>query len=201
MIAAIVLAAGRGSRMMGRVKPLLPIDGEPTLRRILRTLSVAGISRPIVVLGDAADAVRAAVDLSDCPVVVNPRPSDGLSSSLRLGLRAVPEPAVGALILHADMPFVRAETIRSVVEAAERGAAIAAPRYRAKRGFPVFIRRDRLDDVAAGLAGDSGARAYIESHLDDVRLIDVEDPGCVVDIDRPEDLEQVERRSACSTSA
>jgi len=187
--------------MMGRVKPLLPIDGEPTLRRILRTLSVAGISRPIVVLGDAADAVRAAVDLSDCPVVVNPRPSDGLSSSLRLGLRAVPEPAVGALILHADMPFVRAETIRSVVEAAERGAAIAAPRYRAKRGFPVFIRRDRLDDVAAGLAGDSGARAYIESHLDDVRLIDVEDPGCVVDIDRPEDLEQVERRSACSTSA
>jgi len=187
--------------MMGRVKPLLPIDGEPALQRVLRSLSEAGISRPIVILGDAADAVRAAVDLSDCHVIVNPRPSDGLSSSLRLGLRSAPERTVGALILHADMPFVRAETIRSVAEAAECGATIAAPRYGAKRGFPVFIRRDRLDDVAAGLVGDSGARAYIESHLDDVRLIDVEDPGCVVDIDRPEDLDQVERRNACSTSA
>jgi molybdenum cofactor cytidylyltransferase len=199
MIAAIVLAAGRGSRM-GRVKPLLSIDGEQSLDRVLRSLSEAGISRPIVVLGHAADAVRAAVDLTGCQVVLNLRPSDGLSSSLRLGLQAVPGTAIGALILHADMPLVRAETICAVAEAAAQGATIAAPRYRGVRGFPVFLARRCFDDLAAGLAGDSGARAYIERHLEEVRFIDVEDPACVIDIDRPEDLEHLERRSACTTS-
>jgi CTP:molybdopterin cytidylyltransferase MocA len=200
MIDGVVLAAGLGRRM-GRIKPLLSIDGIPALGRVLSRLTRAGIERPIVVVGHAAAALARTVDLAACRVVENPDPSRGLSSSLRLGLEAVSPQSLGTLIALADMPLVSEETVRAVVDAARAGAPLAAPTYRGRRGFPVFIRGDRVPDVLDSLSGDAGARTYLEAHRAEIALVEVDDPGCVLDLDRPGDLARIEGRGRCATCA
>lgn len=200
MIDAIVLAAGLGTRM-GRVKPLVPIAGETALAIVIRRLRASGIDRPIVVLGHQAETIRTSVDLSACRLARNSAPERGLASSLLLGIRAVAPDAIGSLVLQADMPAVSVETIRLVLSAAREGAQIAAPRFRGRRGFPVFLSRECFGELEETLAGDSGARDYIERHRESVRLIEVDDAGCVLDFDTPEDLADIERTASCATSA
>jgi molybdenum cofactor cytidylyltransferase len=201
MIEAIVLAAGLATRM-GEIKPLTLVEKEPALMMILRRIRAAGIPRPIVVLGSgSAQRIEKAVDLSECNVVFNDEPGAGMSRSLRLGLDAVSPGATGVLIFHADMPFVRPETIRAVLRAAEAGAGIAAPIHQARRGFPVFFHRTCFARLRESLSGDAGGRAYIEAHRGDLVSITVDDPGCVYDIDRPTDLAAWEGDRACATSA
>jgi molybdenum cofactor cytidylyltransferase len=201
MIEAIVLAAGL-ARRMGEVKPVTLIEGEPALSRILRTVGAVGIARPIVVLGaPSAGRVGEALDLTGCTVVLNDRPEAGMSRSLRRGLETVSGSAIGALVFHADMPFVEPETIRAVVRAAEHGARIAAPIHRGHRGFPVFFRRSCFPELQRSLSGDAGGRTYIETHREDLVAIPVDDPGCVYDIDRPADLAAWKGDRACATRA
>ena len=200
MIQAIVLAAGLATRM-GGIKPLTLVQGEPAILTVLSRIRAGGGSRPIVVLGSrSAQRIEEAVDLAECVVVVNDEPEAGMSRSLRLGLGAVSLKATGALIFHADMPFVRSETIRTVVCAAERGAQIAAPIHLARRGFPVFFHRTCFPELCKSLSGDAGGRAYIETHHKDLVSLTVDDPGCVYDIDRPTDLAAWKGDRACATS-
>ncbi len=200
MIDAVVLAAGLASRM-GEPKPLLPIDGEPALSRILRSIREAGIPQPIVVLGGhSADRIEETVDLTDCTVVVNDAPETGMSRSLCLGLDALSPDAAGLLVFHADMPFIRVETILAVLRAAERGAQIAAPICEKQRGFPVFFRRAHVSELRHTLAGDAGGRDYIDAHREALESVVVDDPGAVHDIDRPADLAAWEGDRACATS-
>ncbi len=187
MIAALVLAAGLGSRM-GASKPLLDIDGRASLARILDAVDGAGIPEVVIVLGHDADRVAARVNLAGRHVVRNPAPERGLSSSLELGLASVPASCTGALVFHADMPFLQSSTVRAVCALAEEGAAIAAPRCGDLRGFPVYFSRDCFAPLRAELAGDTGGRGFIERHRAALRLVDVMDPGCLRDVDRPEDL-------------
>lgn len=201
MIEAIVLAAGLATRM-GEIKALTPIEGEPTLTRILRRIHAAGIARPIVVLGSrSAPQIEEAVDLTECVVVFNDEPGAGMSRSLRLGLDAVSPEATGVLVFHADMPFVRPETVRAVLHTADEGVRIVAPIHQTRRGFPVFFHRTCLPELRESLSGDAGGRAYIEAHHDDVVSINVDDPGCVYDIDRPADLAAWKGDRTCATSA
>ena len=187
MIDAIVLAAGLGTRI-GRIKPLIEIDGEPSLGIILRRVAAAGVSRPVVVLGNHAERIRERVDLAEARVIVNPNPEHGMAGSLRLGLMAVPDQAAGAMILHADMPFVEEVTIRSVLGAARTGVRIAAASHGGQRGFPVYLARACLPELLETLTGDVGARDYIARHIEELTLVEVEGEGCLRDIDTPEDL-------------
>jgi len=200
MIEAIVLAAGRGTRM-GAIKPLLSIEGKPALSQILWRIRSAGVSRPILVLGESARRIEEAVDLRPCRVVVNTTPERGLSQSLDLGLRAVSPGARGVLIFQADMPFLKTETIRTVLRAATEGVKIAAPHYRGERGFPVYFHRSCFPGLLCSLSGDSGGRAYIDAHRDELTPITVDDAGCVRDIDRPTDLAPTGGDRVCATDA
>ena len=201
MIDAIVLAAGLATRM-GESKPLVPIEGEPALSRVLRRIREAEIGRPIVVVGaGSARAIADAVDLAQCTVIRNDSPETGMSSSLRLGIAAVAPNATGVLVFHADMPFIRTETIRAVRRAAEDGASIAAPVHEERRGFPVFFHQSHLPELRLSLSGDMGGRSYIDSRREELVLIAVDDPGCVHDLDRPSDLAAWEGSRKCATGA
>ncbi len=191
MIEAIVLAAGRGERL-GTIKPLVPIDGEQALTRVIHTIKEAGIKDIVVVLGHAAEMVQAQVDFTGCRVVINPRYETGMAGSLIRGIESVSPAAQGVLIFHADMPTVRAETIRAVIQRAKQGARIAAPSRRGQRGFPVFLHRSCFQELLPTLTGDVGARRYISSHAEELVLVEVDDQGAIRDIDRPEDLREEE---------
>ncbi len=193
MIEAIVLAAGKGERL-GTIKPLVPINGEPALGRVIRSIRNAGVETIIVVLGHAAETVQAQVDFSGCRVVLNPGYETGMAGSLIRGIESVSPTADGILIFHADMPTVSEETIRAVMKRAEQGARIAAPSHRGQRGFPVFLHRSCFRELVPTLTGNVGARRYISTHAEELVLVEVDDPGAIRDIDRPEDLREEEEK-------
>jgi molybdenum cofactor cytidylyltransferase len=181
----VLLAAGQGRRF-GTNKLLHPLpDGTPLALAAGRRL-VAVLPRTVAVVEDAGAELAGLLAQAGLQLVVNPGGGSGLGSSLARGVRACPE-AKGWIIALADMPRVPEGVIRDLASGLEAGADIIAPRYRGQRGHPVGFAR-RHGAALQTLQGDAGARELIARHADALTWIDVDDPGVVQDIDRPEDL-------------
>ena len=114
MISAIVLAAGMSSRM-GQPKPVLRIAGQPLLERVVATVRRSRVDEIVVVLGHEADRVRREVALDGATVVVNEAYAEGMSSSIRAGLRAVDPRAQGYVVVLGDQPFVSSSTLDALI--------------------------------------------------------------------------------------
>ena len=185
---AVVTAAGSAERFGGK-KLLTLIDGEPLLDHTIDALLDGGVSEVIVVVGKDARAelerdVNAMLD-PRVRAVENPDPSRGMFSSIQAGVAQAQGDAI--LVMPGDMPFVSAETVRAVIEAYERKPAIVSPRYRGKRGHPVALPaflRDELRAAAPGATLHDVVHAHSDLRVD----VDLDDPGIVRDVDRPEDL-------------
>ncbi|MGI9252400.1 MAG: nucleotidyltransferase family protein [Thermomicrobiales bacterium] len=187
-VAAVVLAAGQSSRL-GWPKQLLDLGGVPLVTRVVRTAFAAGLSDVIVVTGAAADRVETAVAALHPAIAFNPRFAEGQSTSLAVGIAAVPEDADAAIVLLGDQPGVDPAVIRAVVAAfRESGAAIVAPVYGKILGNPVLFRRDLFPDLRA-LTGDEGARALIRSRMADVHRVPVPGDAPPPDIDTEADYQ------------
>jgi molybdenum cofactor cytidylyltransferase len=188
--AAVVLAAGASSRF-GSQKLLAPLAGRPVLQHVLDTLAAAGLADVVVVLGDAAAAIEEGIGWRSERRVVNPRPQDGLSSSLRVGLDVIAEwdPApVAALIVLGDQPLLRPEVVWAVLQAAEADPSRPMVRTRyADDGAPnpVLVRRAAWA-LAAGLSGDRGLGPLLAERPELVLAVDVD--GANPDIDTAADL-------------
>ncbi|MEE9541802.1 MAG: nucleotidyltransferase family protein, partial [Candidatus Bipolaricaulota bacterium] len=178
---------------LGTIKPLLLIDNEPALARVIRTVKQTAVKQIIVVLGYAADEIMNTIDLSDCRVVINQQFKTGMSSSLRVGIESLSPRADGFLILLGDMPYISSGTIRTVVAAGTTGALIVAPHYHGQRGFPVYLHKSCSKELIATLTGDIGARDFIAKHQEQLLGVEVNDPGTVRDIDRPKTLGEKKR--------
>jgi molybdenum cofactor cytidylyltransferase len=195
-VTALILAAGRSARM-GAPKALLPLAGRPMLQHVIDAAVAAPVPGIVLVLGNAAQEVAAAVILpSDAVVVVNPHWEDGQATSLRAGLDAIPESVHGALVLLGDQPEVRPDAIWALAEARRReeegGALILRAAYRGRASHPVVLDREVWPGVEA-LRGDQGARALLAAHAGRVQLVEVGgDPP--EDVDTPEDLARVRAR-------
>ncbi len=190
-VVAVVLAAG-AARRFGSPKMLAPLSGRPVLQHVLDAVALAGLGDVVVVLGDEAPAIRAAVAWRLERVEVNPCPADGLSSSLRVALDAAAEDrAVDAvMVLLGDQPAVRPAVIGSVLAAAELAPEpIVRVRYADDDApNPVLVRRAAWA-LAAGLSGDRGLGPLLLERPD--LVAEVAAPGANPDIDTPEDLARV----------
>lgn len=184
---AIVPAAGRASRFGGG-KLTADIDGEPLLNHTLRSLLHGGVDRVIVVTAPDAAALDGVALIDDARVtrVVNPDPERGMFSSIRTGVAAA---AAGdlLLVLPADMPFVKAETVRNIVAASGAAAAIVAPAFDGKHGHPVALPFTLRDEILNEPATSTLA-TVLERHPRE--WIDVGDRGVVRDVDTRGDLNQ-----------
>ena len=191
-IAAIVLAAGRASRM-GSNKLIAELDGEPIVRRTVRSVLGSRAQPIIVVTGHEAGAVRDALAGLDVRFVHNPDHAEGMSTSLRAGVAAAGS-VDAALICLADMPRLRAEHLDALIETYRDGepTQIIVPTCDRKRGNPVLWPRHYFAEIAA-LTGDVGARALIERHADHVRLFAIDDPAILMDVDTPAALDELRR--------
>jgi molybdenum cofactor cytidylyltransferase len=185
-VAAIILAAGRSSRM-GRNKLLLELDGKPILCHAVDHVIAAGIREIVVVTGHQASKVKAA--LGDRPVrVIEAREHRlGMSASLKAGIRALGPKTEAALVALGDMPQISAALIRRLIAAYNpvEGRGIVLPTFEGKRGNPVLFDR-RYFDAMLALEGDVGARHLIGEHDDQVAEVAVEDAGAFADVDTPE---------------
>lgn len=190
-VVALVLAAG-ASRRFGSPKLLAPLDGRPVLQHVLDAVAAAPVVGVVVVLGDEAAAIEAAMTWRSERREINPRPQDGLSSSLRIGLdAAASDPTVDAvLVLPGDQPAVRPETIAAVLAAGDvAGSPIVRVRYADDDApNPVLVRRAAWA-LAAGLVGDRGLGPILAQRPD--LVLEVAAPGGNPDIDTPEDLVRV----------
>lgn len=178
MIAGIVLAAGSSSRL-GRPKQLLPLAGEPLIRRTVRRILASSLDELFVVVGHEAEAVTAA--LSDLParIVYNPNAARGQSTSVLAGLDALPANAEAALFLLADQPGIDPAVIDALIAAwRESRAPIAAPRYTGGIGNPVLFDR-RVFPELMSLQGDAGARPVVRAHREagDLLLVPIDAPA------------------------
>src|SRR5438067_6832503 len=187
-IAALLLAAGQ-SRRMGSNKLLEEIDGRPMVARTAQRL-LSSRARPIVaVLGNQADAVDAALGKLPVERVHNPAYAEGLSTSLKRGLAALPPDIDGVIVCLGDMPLVAGRDLDRLIAAFNplEGRAIVVPTRRGKRGNPVLWAKRFFPEMAA-LAGDVGARHLIGEHAEFVAEIEMDSDGVLVDIDTPEAL-------------
>ena len=194
-IAAVILAGGRASRM-GSNKLVAELDGEPIVRRTVRAVLGSRAGPVVVVTGHEADAVRSALAGLEVRFEHNPDFAHGMSTSLRVGVAAVGA-VDGALICLGDMPRLAAEHFDAVIDAFRAGDPddIVVPTCDRKRGNPVLWPRRYFAEIAA-LSGDVGARALIEHHADHVRLVAIDDPAILVDVDTPAALAELRRQGS-----
>ena len=186
---AIVLAAGRSSRMGGPNKLLAQFNGEPLIRRVVSRVLASGAASVTLVLGHQADLITSVVAELPVSIVHNPAYADGMAGSLQAGLAALPPDASGALVVLGDMPEVEAGDLARMLQVfeAQDGTAIVRATNQGKRGNPVILPRACFAEIAE-LHGDTGARAIIESGAYEV--IDVElGQAASVDVDTPDALQ------------
>jgi len=191
-IACIVLAAGRSTRMGAQNKLLADLGGEPMVRRVVAA-ALASRARPVlVVTGHQAAQVEAALAGLAVTFVANPDYACGLSSSLEVGIRAVPKTCDGALVLLGDMPRIAAAHLDRLIAAfsAEQGGAIVVPTHEGRRGNPVLWPRAHFAEMLQ-LEGDAGARRLLATHAGEVREVDLDTDAIFADVDTPEALAQL----------
>jgi molybdenum cofactor cytidylyltransferase len=189
-IAALILAAGQSRRMGALNKMIAEVDGKPMVAHALAAVTASQAGPVVVVTGHDPDAVRAALAGHEIRFVHNPHYAEGLSTSLRAGLAALPPDIDGVLVCLGDMPRVTHETLNRLIAAYNpvEGRAICVPTVEGKRGNPVLWDR-RFFAEMQDLAGDVGARHLIGAHADQVCEVPMEGNGALLDIDTPEALQ------------
>ena len=198
-VAGLVLAAGAGRRM-GNPKALVRDPaGVPWVVHAARILTTAGCSPVVVVIGAAADEVRAELTTEPVQVVEATDWPEGMSASLRAGLESLREPSSSSavagprqvgeavVVVPVDLPGLTSAAVRRVLESADADALVRAT-YDGSPGHPVLIGRTHWDGVIASARGDAGARDYLRTHQ--VELVACDDVGDGADADTPEDLPQ-----------
>jgi len=190
--AALVLAAGRSSRMGGPNKLLAEIGGRPLLRIVVEA-ALASRARPVIVVtGHQRERVEAALAGLPIDFVHNPNFADGLGSSLRAGIAALPAQADAVIVCLGDMPQVEGAMIDRLVGALDpdKGALIAVPTIEGQRGNPVVWSRRFFPDLMT-VEGDIGARHLIGRYSEAVVEVPLTGTAALTDIDTPEALQAV----------
>jgi molybdenum cofactor cytidylyltransferase len=189
-IAAVILAAGRSTRMGGPNKLLAEIGGKSLVRIVTEQALASRAASVIVVTGHQAADVEKALRGLKVDFVYNPDFVDGLASSVKAGIAAVPAKADGAIVCLGDMPLIDAHLIDRLIDAfqPDRGGLIVLPVSDGRRGNPVLWSRRFFKELMT-LDGDIGARHLIAKHGEAVAEVPVEGHGAFLDIDTPQALE------------
>ena len=185
-IAAVVLAAGRSTRMGPQNKLLADIGGKPMVRHTVEAALASRAAPVVVVTGHMAAEVAAALNGLDVMLAANPDYATGLASSLKAGLRALQGKQDGILVLLGDMPYIERGHIDRLIEAFSPDA-IVVPTHDDRIGNPILWPARYFPELLH-LEGDAGAKRLVGTHAAHLRKIDLATDAIFVDIDTPEAL-------------
>ncbi len=189
-VAGVVLAAGSSTRMGGRNKLLLLLDGEALVRRAARRALAAGLDPVVVVLGHEADLVRRELTGLTLQIVVNADHAGGIHTSRRAGLAAVPPDRGAAVVLLADMPFVTEQMLATLVERyRDSDALLVVSEYAGEPAPPSLYDRALFEEIA-GQQGEGRVQHVVARHPGEVLAVSW--PAAALgDVDQPEDYERL----------
>jgi molybdenum cofactor cytidylyltransferase len=193
-VSAIVLAAGRSTRMGGPNKLLAELNGKKLVRIVAEQALASKAAEVIVVTGHQAELVEQALAGLNVKFVRNPEFAGGLASSVKAGISTVSDKADGAIVCLGDMPLIDAQLIDRLIEAfaPDRGHLITVPVAEGRRGNPVLWSRRFFKELMT-LDGDTGARHLVTKHAEAVTEVPVEGDSAFLDIDTPQGLEAARR--------
>lgn len=170
---------------MEQPKALLPIDGQPAALALHTRLSNAGFS-PVVTV--TSSEIKEALDAHAYPgqIVINDETEKGALHSFRLGLSALPDDTIAALLYPVDHPLVRPNTLKKIIDSAAIDKIII-PCFEGRRGHPTLFGRDSWSDIFA-LPLEEGARGVLRKRPESIQQLDVNDPGVIQNLNTPSDL-------------
>jgi molybdenum cofactor cytidylyltransferase len=190
-VGGVILAAGRSTRMGEANKLLMPVDGEPMVRRVAEAAMGASLDPIVVVLGYEAEDVRRALNGLPLRFVQNPDYAAGMSTSVAAGVGAMSDASVdGAVILLGDMPWITDGDLTALTSAfaPDEGRGICVPMRGRQRGNPVLWGARYFEELKV-LDGDVGGRHLLAEHDDEVYEVTVPGEGVLMDVDVPQALE------------
>jgi CTP:molybdopterin cytidylyltransferase MocA len=199
-IGAIVLAAGQGSRMGNRPKPLILVDGQPLITRILDQLRAAGVDHIGVVLGHYADQIMPIVAASDVQLLHNPAPGQGQASSQKIGLSWLPADCDAAMVVLADQPSLTKDDLRDLICRFKKRAAgvdMVYPVVDGSPGNPVMISAV-LAKFLAGQDPPIEGRAWRAAHQAACLAFETKNRHYIEDLDTDDDLTDFQAASGIS---
>lgn len=187
-VAAIILGAGKSSRMGGPNKLLAQLDGKSLIRHAAETVRDAELTETVLVTGHLAERVEAEVDYLDLKVTFNPDYADGMAGSIRAGMNALKTDPDAVVILLGDMPRITPEDLNRLIGAYRESSnnLIVTATADGKRGNPVLWDR-RFFDALKSLTGDIGARHVIAENPGFVAEVELGD-AARLDLDTPQAL-------------
>ena len=201
-IAGVVLAAGRSTRMGGPNKLLAEIARRPLVRIVAEEALASRADPVIIVAGHQRAEVEKALAGLRVRIVHNPDFAEGLGTSLRAGIAAVPADSDAAIVCLGDMPRVDAALMNRLIAVfdPDRGALVVVPTFEGKRGNPVLWSRRFFPDLMA-IEGDVGARHLIGRYSEAVAEVPVEGKATLIDVDTPEALSGVKAEMEAAAGA
>lgn len=185
MIAAVLLAAGESVRM-GQSKPLLPFGNTTLVEHLVEELLVSEVDRVYVVLGHEAERVQAVLNAHPVHAVVNADYRQGMLSSVRCGLRALPRETGAVLVAPVDQPGLTRALINALLNAYRVSHKdIAVPIHQGRRGHPLIFSAGYIPEILTDY-GDTGLRGLLSRHANALLEFPLDDPAVLDDTDTPE---------------
>ena len=194
MISAVILAAGESRRMGKQNKLLLPIGGEALLVKLVASVCASDVGQVLVVIGHEADKIRRELNEFPLNFVYNPNFSEGMTTSIKYGVKVVSHECDGLLICLGDMPFINTSEINKLIHAYAKNrikgeGLIVVPVFKRQRGNPVLFSIEFRNDILEHKK-ESGCKEVIMKNSDSVMEIEMDDDNMLLDVDTLEDYQR-----------
>ena len=195
MISAVILAAGESRRMGKQNKLLLPIGGEALLVKLVASVCASDVGQVLVVIGHEAEKIRRELNEFPLNFVYNPNFSEGMTTSIKYGVKVVSHECDGLLICLGDMPFINTSEINKLIHAYVKNrikgqGLIVVPVFKRQRGNPVLFSIEFRNDILEHKK-ESGCKEVIMNNSDSVMEIEMDDEKMLLDVDTMEDYQSV----------
>lgn len=187
-IALLVLAAGR-SRRMGSPKALVEFEGRPLVEHLLAPPLLRDFGDVVVVLGHHHEALLPAIARAGCRYVVNRNPDQGRTGSAQVGLRMLRASIRAVFVQPVDCPIILPRTYAALATALG-SSDVVIPCFRGQRGHPPLFSARNVPQILAA-SPDQPLRDLLQAPGTECRFVEVDDPGVLINIDRPEDLQSL----------
>jgi molybdenum cofactor cytidylyltransferase len=187
MLAAVILSGGASSRM-GSPKALLPYQGRPFLEHLLEVTTQPEIGVRRVVLGAQAEPIAKAINLKADEIVINEEWEKGQLSSIQAALRSLPSGTDGMLLCLIDHPLISGALVQDLIEQFYQSKKlIVLPVYEGRRGHPVIFSSVLYGELLRAPL-ETGARAVVWEHREDIEEVRTNEEGCVLNLNDPETM-------------